>query len=217
MVQIERLADLKPVHQRQAAALALWRWRAPVLGFALDADWGVDPYVLESLFRLAAEPAGEQSNHAYGQAIAELCTAPLFASEVDPDTVQLVQLETIGGLLVFGELLDKPALDEVERVVETSSGLANYLDGLVEGSFYSHPSEEAHRQYLANLADPTSSEGYFASRNFAVESACHGALRAFPDSEGLLDSSTGRELLALCEDFGEELVATMWWLRTTGH
>ncbi|MFE2094053.1 hypothetical protein [Streptomyces sp. NPDC059460] len=104
-------------------------------------------------------------------------------------------------------------MDEVERIVESSVGLANYLDGLVEDSFYSHPSEEAHRQYLADRA----SEGYFASRNFAVESACHGALRALPDSAELLDSSTGRELLALCDDFGEELVTTMRWLRMTGH
>ncbi|MGW6753075.1 hypothetical protein [Streptomyces sp. NPDC055006] len=213
MVQIERLVDLKPAYQRQAAVLALWRWRAPVLAFELDAEWGVDQAALESLFRLAASPAGEQSDHAYRRAIAELRTAPLFTSEVDPDTVQLFQLETISSLLAFGELLDRPGVDEAERVVESSAGLANYLDDLVEGSFYSHPSEEAHRQYLADLA----SEGYFGSRNFAVESACHGVLRALPDSAGLLDSSTGRELLALCEDFGEELVTTMLWLRTKGH
>ncbi|MFD0515844.1 hypothetical protein OG758_46675 [Streptomyces sp. NBC_01474] len=213
MVQIERLVDLKPAYQRQAAVLALWRWRAPVLAFELDAEWGVDQAALESLFRLAASPAGEQSDHAYRRAIAELCTAPLFMSEVDPDTVQLFQLETISSLLAFGELLDRPGVDEAERVVESSAGLANYLDDLVEGSFYSHPSQEAHRQYLADLA----SEGYFGSRNFAVESACHGVLRALPDSAGLLDSSTGRELLALCEDFGEELVTTMLWLRRTGH
>ncbi|WP_406323828.1 hypothetical protein [Streptomyces sp. NBC_01637] len=117
MAQNERLADLKPVRQRQAAALALWRWRAPVLAFEMDADWGVDPHVLESLFRLATEPPGEQSNHAYGQAFAELCTAPIFESEVDPDTVQLFQLEIFGGLWAFGELLDKPGLDEVKRLV----------------------------------------------------------------------------------------------------
>ncbi|MER7489815.1 hypothetical protein ABTY20_28755 [Streptomyces sp. NPDC126497] len=216
MVQIERLADLKPVHRRQAAVLALWRCRAPVLAFELDAEWGVDRAVLESLFRLAASPAGEQSNGAYRQAIAELRTAPLFTSEVDPDTVQLFQLETIGSLLTFGELLDKPDVDKVERVVESSAGLANHLDGLVEDSFYPHPSEEAHRQYLADLAD-RANEGYFASRNSVIESVCHGALRTFPASEGLLDSSTGRELLARCEDFGEELVATMRWLRTTGY
>ncbi len=216
MVRIERLADLKPVHQRQAAVLALWRWRAPILAFELDAEWGVDQFVLESLFRLAASPAGEQSDGAYRRAIAELCTAPLFTSEVDPDTVQLFQLETISNLLTFGELLDKPGVDEVGRVVEASAGLANYLDGLVEGSFYSHPAEEAHRQYLADLAD-RAGEGYFASRHFAVETACHGALGVLPDSAGLLDSSTGRELLALCEGFGEELVTTMQWLRMTGH
>lgn len=101
-------------------------------------------------------------------------------------------------------------------MVEVSAGLANCLDGLVDGSFYSHPSEEAHRQYLADLAD-RASEGYFASRHFAVETACHGALGVLPVSAGLLDSSTGRELLALCEDFGEELVTTMQWLRMTGH
>ncbi|WP_345046340.1 hypothetical protein [Streptomyces rameus] len=138
---------------------------------------------------------------------------------MDPDTVQLFQLETISSLLAFGELLDKPGVDEAERVVESSAGLANYLDDLVEGSFYSHPSEEAHRQYLADRAGRAdrASEGCFGSRNFAVESACHGVLRALPDSAGRLDSSTGRELLALCEDFGEELVTTMRWLRTTGH
>ncbi|WP_406344598.1 hypothetical protein [Streptomyces sp. NBC_01578] len=216
VVQIERLADLKPVHQRQAAVLALWRWRAPVLAFELDAKWGIDQAALESLFQLAASPAGEQSDRAFRRAIAELCTAPLFTSEVDPDTVQLFQLETISSLLTFGELLDKPGGDVAERVVEGSAGLANYLDDVVEGSFYSHPSEEAHREYLANLAD-RAGEGYFASRNFAVESAGHGSLRALPDAAGLLDSSTGRELLALCEDFGEELVTTMRWLGATGH
>ncbi|WP_328907981.1 hypothetical protein OG230_36115 [Streptomyces sp. NBC_00234] len=210
------MTDLKPVHQRQAAVLALWRWRAPMLAFELDAEWGVEQSVLESLFRLAASPPGEQWERAYRRGIAELCTAPLFASEVDPDAVQLFQLETISNLLTFGELLDKPGVDEVERVVETSAGLAYYLDGLVEGSFYSHPAEEAHRRYLADLAD-RASEGYFAWRHLAVETTCHGALGVLPDSAGLLDSSMGRELLALCEDFGEELVTTMQWLRTTGH
>lgn len=215
-MQIKRLADLDPVRQRQDAALALWRWRAPVFAFEMDAEWGVDLSVLDSLFRLAAATADEQSHHAYRQAIAELRTAPLFTSEVDPDTVQLIQLETIGNLLAFGDLLDESGSDAGERVVESLSGLADYLDRLVEGSFYSHPSEEAHRQYLAHLADRASG-GYFASRNFAVESACHGALRAFPESAGLLDSSSGGELLALCEDFGEELVATMRWFRMTGY
>ncbi|MFF3208724.1 hypothetical protein [Streptomyces sp. NPDC002962] len=216
VVRIERLADLNPVHLRQVAVLALWRWRAPVFAFELDAEWGVDQAALESLFQLAAFPASEQSDRAFQQAIAELCRAPLFTAEVDPDTVQLFQLETISSLLTFGELLDKPGVDVAERVVEGSAGLANYLDDLVEGSFYSHPSEEAHRDYLANLADQAG-EGYFASRNFAVESACHGALRALPDAASLLDSVTGRELLALCEDFGEELITTMRWLRATGH
>ncbi|MGW3159163.1 hypothetical protein [Streptomyces sp. NPDC001089] len=216
VVQIERSADLKPVQQRQAAVLALWRWRAPVLAFELDAEWGIDPAVLESLFQLAASPSGEQSDRAYRRTIADLRTAPLFTSEVDPDTVQLFQLETISSLLTFGELLDNPGTDVTDRVIEGSAGLADYLDDLVDGSFYPHPSEEAHREYLANLAGPAG-ERYFASRNFAAESAGRRALRALPDTAGLLDSPAGREQLALCEDFGEELVTTMQWLRATGH
>ena len=212
---MERLADLKPVHQRQAAVLALWQWRGPVLAFEFDAEWGVDRSVLESLFRLAASPAGERPDRAYRREAAELCRAPLFTSEVDPDTVQLFQLETISNLLTFGELLDSPGV-QVERVVEASAGLATYLDGLVEGSFYDHPAEDAHRRFLADLAD-RAGEGYFASRHLAVKIACHAALRVLPDSAGLLDSSTGRELLALCEDFGEEVVTTMEWLRMAGH
>ncbi len=216
MVQKERLAGVKPVHQRQAVVLALWRWRAPVLAFELDAEWGIDRAALESLFQLAASPAGEQSDRAYRRAIAELSTAPLFTSEVDPDTVRLIQLETISNLLAFGELLDKPGVDATEGVVEGSAGLADHLDNLVEDSFYPHPSEEAHREYLVNLAG-RAGEGYFASRSFAVESVGHGTLRTLPDSAGLLDSCTGRELLALCEEFGDEVVTTMRWLRATGY
>jgi hypothetical protein len=143
--------------------------------------------------------------------------APLFASEVDPDTVQLVQLETIANLLTFGELLAEPDSDKAERVIECSRSLATCLDALVEGSLYSHPEEEAHHQYLASLAGDTWSQGYFTSRNLVVESACHNALQALAPSTGLLDSSTGREFLKLCEGFGDELVTTLRWLRTTGH
>ncbi|MFF3562415.1 hypothetical protein ACFYXS_20485 [Streptomyces sp. NPDC002574] len=216
MARIERFVDPNPVHRRQAAVLALWRYRAPLLAFGLDAEWGIDRDVLESLFRLAAAPAGEQSDRAYRRAFAELSTAPLFTSEVDPDTVRLLQLETIGNLQAFDTFLHTSATDVAERVVEDSADLAAHLDGLVENSFFSHPSEEAHRRYLAGLAD-RAHEGYFASRNSAVESACHDALRDLPDSAGLLDSSTGRALLALCEDFGEEVVTTLRWIRTTGY
>ncbi|MEU3777312.1 hypothetical protein AB0F11_29730 [Streptomyces sp. NPDC032472] len=220
MVQIERLAGLTPVGRRRAAALALWRWRAPVLAFAMDEEWGVDPAAPEELFRLAAGPPGEASDRAYARAVAELCTAPLFASEVDPDTVGLVQLEVIAALLAFGELSHEPGPDVAEGVVDAVSGLAAYLDGLMEDSFHDHPSQDAHRRYLADLPDlpnRPSDAGYFASRSHAVESACHNGLRALPDAGGLPDSSAGRALLALCEDFGGEAVTTLRWLRTTGY
>ncbi|MFF0390036.1 hypothetical protein ACFYS8_15325 [Kitasatospora sp. NPDC004615] len=46
-----RSAALTPVQQRQAAALALWRLRTPVLAFGWDADWGIDPALVDSLRR----------------------------------------------------------------------------------------------------------------------------------------------------------------------
>ncbi|MCX5441345.1 hypothetical protein OHB53_08660 [Streptomyces sp. NBC_00056] len=94
--------------------------------------------------------------------------------------------------------------------------MANYLDGLVEDSLHSHPWEQSHRQYLADLADKVNGQGYLAARNSAIESACHDTLRSLPH-EGLFDSDAGRELLVLCEDFGEEIVTTLQWLRTTGY
>ncbi|MFJ1706244.1 hypothetical protein [Kitasatospora sp. NPDC088346] len=132
---------------------------------------------------------------------------------------ELVQLETIAGLLTFGESLEGPSPDKNEYIIDCPRGLADHLDRLVEDSFHSHPSEDAHRRYLAALADPVRSHGlgYLASRNLTVEHACHGALHALPPAKGLLDTSAGRDLVALCEDFGAELVALLRWLKTTGY
>ncbi|MFJ3788786.1 hypothetical protein [Kitasatospora sp. NPDC090091] len=217
VVQSEQLSGLTPAEQRQVAALVLRQWRAPLIACEPDEVWGIDRSVLESLFRLAAEAPGEQRDQAYRQALAVLRTAPLFTSEVDPDTVQLVQLETIGNLLTFGGLLEDPPTDKVDLIIESSAGLASYLDGLVEDSYHSHPSEHAHRQYLADLGYEAHGLGYLAARRSAVESACHRGLRSLPDRAGLLDSSTGRELLGLCEDFGAEVATTLQWIRTTGR
>ncbi|MBC9715004.1 hypothetical protein H9Y04_20855 [Streptomyces sp. TRM66268-LWL] len=201
--------------QRQAAALDLWRWRAPLFAFETDAAWGLDPSVLRSLFHVAAQAPGERSDGACRQAVSALSTAELFSSEVHPDTVQLVQLETIAGLLTFAESADSSYA--AARVSETSTRLASYLDGLIEDSLHSHPSEEAHRAYLAARADGPNDVGYFAARHAAVESARLGALRLLPPDAGLLDSAAGRALLAQCEEFGAEAVTTLRWLRETGY
>lgn len=84
----------------------MWPWRAPLLAFQMDEAWGVDPSALESLFRQAAQAPSEAADRAYLQAITELRMAPLFASEVDPDTIEHFHLETIDSLLTFGAWLD---------------------------------------------------------------------------------------------------------------
>lgn len=225
-----------PLRQRRAAALALWRLRAPMLAFEWDAEWGLDRTVVDELFRSAVSAPDEQSDGRYRRAAAELSRAPLFDSEVDdPNVRELVQLETLVRLLAFGEARAEPtedqnedqsedqaddqAEDQVEFIVEGPRDLAHYVDQCVEASFYDHPSQDAHRQYLAALPAPARNHGlgYLASRNLAVEHACHETLPALPASDGLLDTPAGRDLIARCEDFGAELAATLKWLGTTGR
>ncbi|MFF2629895.1 hypothetical protein ACFVUN_29540 [Kitasatospora griseola] len=216
------------LRQRRAAALALWRLRAPILAFEWDAGWGLDRTVVDELFRSAVSAPDEQSDGRYRRTAAELSRAPLFDSEVDdPNVRELVQLETLVRLLAFGEALAEPAEDQgeeqgedqVEFIVEGPRDLAHYVDQCVEASFYDHPSQDAHRQYLAALPEPVRSHGlgYFASRNLAVEHACVETLPTLSTADGLLDTPAGRDLIARCEDFGTELAATLKWLGTTGH
>jgi hypothetical protein len=214
-----RTAALAPLQRRQAATLALWRLRSPLFAFELDADWGADPSVLESLFRSAASAPGEQSDTAYRQAIFELRGAPLFTSEIDPEMVAEVQLETIDRLLTFGETLNEAGAGEIERIIDCPRVVANGLDQRVEDSLHVHPSQDAHDRYLTTLAGPVQSYGlgYHASRNLSVEFACHNALQTLPPAEGLLDTSAGRDLLALCEALSAELVSTLRWLTAYGH
>jgi hypothetical protein len=213
----ERLLALQPVQRRHAASLALWRLRAPLLALELDPDWGIDPAVLESLFEAAASAPGAESDRAYGEALAELCAAPLFSSEVDPDTVELVQLETLASLLTFGEVLAAAGIDEIERVVECPRSLADHLDRIVANSFYAHPAEEARRRFVDTVERDIGQHGlgYLGSRNLVAEFACHEALPTIPAAAGLRDTPGGRTLLTLCEEVGAELVATLWWIRTT--
>ncbi|MEU6343230.1 hypothetical protein ABZ883_20065 [Streptomyces sp. NPDC046977] len=212
-------ADLTPVQQRQAAALALWRLRAPLLGFTFDAEWGIDVSVLESMFLAAASAPVEESARRYDQATTELRGAPLFTSEVDPEVRELVQLETVVGLLTFGEVLETHDPDKIETIRDCPRGLAGHLDRLVEDSFWSDPAEDAHRRYLATLPERVRRHGlgYLASRNLAVEFDCHEALPALPPGEGLLDTSAGRDLITHCDDVGAELVRALRWLNTTGY
>ncbi|MFD5559524.1 hypothetical protein [Kitasatospora griseola] len=212
------------LRQRRAAALALWRLRAPMVAFEWDAEWGLDRAVVDELFRSAVSAPDEQSDGRYRRAAAELSRAPLFDSEADdPNVRELVQLETLVRLLAFGEALAEPAEeqsdDQVEFIVEGPRDLAHYVDQCVEASFHDHPSQDAHRQYLTALPEPVRSHGlgYFASRNLAVEHACVETLPTLSTADGLLDTPAGRDLIARCEDFGAELAATLKWLGTTGH
>lgn len=212
--------------RRRASALALWRLRAPLFGCDMDAAWGVDLAVVESLFDLAAAAPGGRSEARYGEAVAALRRAPLFDSEVDPEVRELVQLEALSRLLVFGEELADPEpgpstasdADRFGHVMDGPREMAGYLDDLVEDSFRPHPAEEARRRYLTSLPEPVRGRGlgYLASRGLVVELACEEGLRELPPGAALPDTATGRELIGLCEAFGAELVETLRWLGTAG-
>jgi hypothetical protein len=51
--------------------------------------------------------------------------------------------------------------------------------------------------------------GYFATRNLEVEGRCHEAVLAAADGADLPASATGRELVALCDDYSRELVGVL--------
>lgn len=68
----EGCAGMVPPRRRQAAALALWRLRAPLPVLDTDPAWGVERPVVEALFEAAASAPGEESSRAYRQAVTEL-------------------------------------------------------------------------------------------------------------------------------------------------
>ncbi|MEU8431800.1 hypothetical protein AB0F18_02635 [Streptomyces sp. NPDC029216] len=218
----EALAELcrgmAPGLRRHAAALALWRLRAPLLMLPPDPRQGLHRTLLEAVFRAVLLTPGEEAGRAGedADAVAELLGTPFFTDpeEGEPDgALAEVRLETLAELAAWrnaGGL----GPEETERIIRLPRELSRTLDRITEDSPWDHPAAHAHARHLATA--PAGS-GYHEARNRAVEAACRDLTAALPPGAGLPGTAAGREALALCETFSAELVSTLAWCTTIGR
>ncbi|MFJ1606906.1 hypothetical protein ACIOHS_26580 [Streptomyces sp. NPDC088253] len=197
--------------RHQAAYLALRRVQAPLLGIAMPEDWGVDPAAVDSLLRSGEARLDGEINGELQQAITELCDAPLFESEIEPEFGESFQLEAINGWLMLGEALGEMSEIQTSRVIYLARELADYLDKYMENSLVVVEGEESRERYLAGADERFRSYGlgYFGTRNLDIESTCREAILTVPENEDLLTSVAGRQLPGLCDEYSNQLLSAL--------
>ncbi|MFH9553763.1 hypothetical protein ACIBAH_14045 [Streptomyces sp. NPDC051445] len=197
--------------RHQAVFFALRRLQAPLSDLTMPEEWDVDPSAVEVLLRQGAARLDGEPNDAFQQALDRLGEAPLFASEVDPQIAEYFQLEAISGWMLLSEALGEMSEAQTDTIVVRARELADYLDGYLHETLMVVPGEEDRERYLVDVAEPLRAYGlgYFATRNLEVEGRCHEAILTAADGTNVLASATGRELVALCDDYSRELVAVL--------
>ncbi|MFJ8110263.1 hypothetical protein [Streptomyces sp. NPDC096132] len=197
--------------RHQAMFFALRRLQAPLSDIVMPQEWGIDPAAVEDLLRHGAAQLDGEPHQAFQQALDRLSQAPLFESQVEPEIAETFQLEAISGWMLVSEALGEMTGEQTDAIVVRVRELAHYLDECVDNTLMVVAGEEERERYLANVADPLRAYGlgYFATRNLEVEGRCHETILAAADGVDLPASAAGRELLALCDDYGRELVAAL--------
>ena len=197
--------------RHQAAYLALRRLQAPLLRIEMPEDWGVGPEAVDALLRSGETRLDGDINDDLQQAIAELSTAPLFESEIEPEFAESFQLEAISGWLMLGESLGEMTEGQTERVIYLARELADYLDRYMESSLTVVEGKEIREHYLASIDDRLQSYGlgYFGSRNLEVENTCHKVILAAPEGESVLSSIEGHQLLNACDEYSSQLLSAL--------
>jgi hypothetical protein len=195
--------------RHQAAYLALRRLQAPLLDIAMPEEWGVDTAALTSVLRKGATRLDGEVHEDLEHAIAELCSAPLFESEIEPEFAESFQLEAINGWLMLGESLGE--MSEVQRAISLAREMAVYLDSFMDGSLTVVEGDELRERYLARVADNLRvyGMGYFGTRNLEIEGACHAAIIAVSASEDLLGSAVGHQLEATCDEYSSQISSAL--------
>ncbi|MER5429270.1 hypothetical protein [Streptomyces sp. NPDC002588] len=205
--QIQRMDRAR---RHQAMFFALRRLQAPLSDIAMPEEWGVDPAAVEDLLRQGAAQLDGEPDQAFQEAFDRLSRAPLFESQVEPEIAETFQLEAISGWMLVSEALGEMSEEQTDTIVVRARELAHYLDEYMDNTLTVVAGEEERERYLVNVADPLRAYdlGYFATRNLEVEGRCHEAILA-ADGADLPASETGRELLALCDDYSRELAAVL--------
>ncbi|WP_327064940.1 hypothetical protein [Kitasatospora sp. NBC_01302] len=195
----------------QAAYLALRRLQAPLLTIEMPLEWGVETSLLGSLFRAGAAQLDGEVNENIDHAVAELVSAPLFESQIEPEFSESFQLEAINGWLMLSESLGEMSEEQTDRLVGLAREMAFYLDSQLEGSL-TVVAGEAHREsYLAGVDDRFRAYrlGYFGTRNLEIEGACHESVLVDSLGDDLLGSDAGRRLAAACDEYSGELSSAL--------
>jgi hypothetical protein len=182
-----------------------------LLGIEMPADWGIGSAVVDALLRSAGARLDGEVDEAFQQAVAELCAAPLFESEVDPEFAELFQLETIGGWLLLGEALGEMSEVQTGGIISLARELANSLDTFMDDSLTVVEGGDLRERYLAGIGERLHAYGvgYFASRNLEVEGRCHEAILTASVGGELFTSAAGRELLINCDDYSNEMLSAL--------
>jgi hypothetical protein len=185
--------------------------QAPLLGIDLPVEWGVDPEVLASVLRKAAARLDGQTDEDFERAIAELCSAPLFESEIEPEFAESFQLEAINGWLMLSDALGEMSEVQSERLIVLAREMTVYLDSYMDDSLTVVDGEESRERYLVSVGDGLRSYGlgYFGTRNLEVEGACHESILTASASEEVADSLVGRQLQAACDEYSNELMSAL--------
>ncbi|MFK4112494.1 hypothetical protein [Streptomyces sp. NPDC002176] len=195
----------------QAAYFALRRLQMPLVDIEMPTDWGVDPVALNSLLREGVERLDGEANEGIERAIAELCSAPLFESQVDPEFAESFQLEAINGWLMLGEALGEMSVIQTERIISLAREMADYLDSCMDSSLTVVDGGARRESYLADVNSRLSAYGlgYFGTRNLQVERDCHESILAAPSGEDLLSSNAGHRLVTACDEYSGELSSAL--------
>ena len=197
--------------RNQVAYFSLRRLQAPLLRIAMPEEWGVDPVAVDSLVQIGEAQMDGEINGELQQAITELCAAPLFQSEIDPQFAESFQLEVINGWLMLGEVLGVMSEVQTGRIVCLARELGEYLDKCVENSLAAVEGEGDHARYLASADECFLSYGlgYFGTRNLEVESICHEVILTAPRDAVTASSDTGRHLLGVCDEYSNQLTSAL--------
>ncbi|MEU9450649.1 hypothetical protein [Streptomyces sp. NPDC048277] len=198
--------------QRHKVVLfALRRLQAPLTDISMPEEWGVDPAEVEVLLRQGASRLDGETDNSFQQALDWLSQAPLFGLELDPEIAESFQLEALGGWMMASEAVGEMSEGQTDTIIVLTRELADYLDRCLNDTLTVVAGDEDRERYLANVAVPLRAYGlgYFATRNLEVEGQCHEAIVATTDGTELLNSATGRDLLALCDEYSREMVSVL--------
>jgi hypothetical protein len=121
--------------------------RGPLLSFPTPAAWGVTRRLIESLTQPPADLADARRAGEFQQRITTL-SSRFVGRELEPELIDLFQLEAIGALHMF-------STDDFDYPMEIGSRTSTYLDEVIASSSARAPSFES-----------------FASRNEEIARLC---------------------------------------------